>query len=77
MQDMNDYKTTALQMEKIRHFYIYVFIYHCKEILRVDTYDIWRRMFHQIFYIIYLASTVTEKSLKDTDVKTDSTVMQP
>ena len=48
------------------------FIYHCKEILRVDTYDIWGRMFHEIFYIIYLASTVTEKSFKDTNVKTDS-----
>ena len=33
-------------------------------------------MFHQIFYVIYLASTATEKSVKGTEVKTDSTVMQ-
>ena len=28
------------------------------------------------YFIIYLASTLTEKSVKDTEVKTDSTVMQ-
>ena len=33
-------------------------------------------MFHQIFCVIYLASTVTEKSVKYTGVKTDSTVMR-
>ena len=33
-------------------------------------------MFHQIFYVVYLPSAATEKSVKDTEVKTDSTVMR-
>ena len=33
-------------------------------------------MFHQIFYNLFSPSTLTEKSVKDTEVKTDSTVMQ-
>ena len=52
------------------------FILQCKKILKSRPVRHMGQNVSSNIYVIYLATTAMEKSVKDTEVKTDSTVMQ-